>query len=99
MRVQSPNRVNHNNNIVSVNKLTCKVVDSEFNKTVIFDTYVNDKDSKKFKICKRYTFDRFNNITDVEVNDRELTSGIKDRLNVTFKGLFNFSMTDIIINK
>lgn len=33
------------------------------------------------------------------VNDRDLTSGIKDRLNVTFKNLFNFSMTDIILNK
>lgn len=83
---------------VKVNKLTCKVVNNKYNKIVIFDTYTHDINSKKFKICKRYTFDRFDNITNVEVNDRNLISGIKDRLNDTYRD-FDFSMTDIIIKK
>ncbi len=85
--------------IVHVKKLTCKVVDSEYNKTVIFDTYTHDINSKNFKICKRYTFDRFGyTITNEAANDRNLILGIRKRLNNTFKD-FNFSTTDIILNK
>ncbi len=94
------NKLNNNNGIVQVNKLTCKVVDSEYNRTVIFDTYVNDKDSKKFKICKRFTFDRFGyTITNEAANDRNLILGVRVRLNDTYKDIFDFSTTDIIINK
>jgi hypothetical protein len=88
-----------NKDIVYVNKLTCKVVDDKYNKTVIFDTYAHDNNGEKFKICKRYTFDRFGyTITNEAANDRNLILGIRKRLNDTFKD-FNFSTTDIILNK
>ena len=85
-----------NKEIVYVKKLTCMIVESSYNITAKFDSNVNDKDGKKFKISKRYTFDKCDNITNVRVSDRKLISGIRDRLNDTYRD-FNFSTTDIIL--